>query len=443
MTRSPRAALILACVISAVVLIFTFLGPIKDFVITSGNHLYPYPGQDLILDYSLGWLWAIVLFFVVLLVPLSRLHRGALLRIWALKVFVSLGLGLAYEYQYGLDIDGYFRNVVAPDFVFSGFGFREGTVNIWQLVWLHNRLIPNSYHASKVGFAFIGLWACYLFYRAAVVLLRKEDIRVFYAISLFPSILFWSSTLGKDPIMLFGMSLYAYGVIGWFNRRRWREVACVVIGCLVVSLIRIWYLPIMMIPLAVLNLRLSRDIMTKTFLGLAILAILALSFWGLADIMNIETTNDAFEARSYAAHSFSGGGSSFDIPAFNDIEGIIRYAPIGVFTALFRPLPFEIDGIAGLLAGFENLFLLILLIMAIKRTKVRELLQPFVLWDITIVLIWAAFYGMVARNFGSLARYKLQILPFLFGLLIYLGRNRLTERTKMSNMYNAVAKESA
>jgi hypothetical protein len=73
-----------------------------------------------------------------------------------IKIVVSIFM-LAFEYKYALDADGYFTNAVAQDFTFEGFVFGNGTIIIQQLIWFHLKIIPDSYHAAKVGFALISL----------------------------------------------------------------------------------------------------------------------------------------------------------------------------------------------------------------------------------------------------------------------------------------------
>ena len=102
-----------------------------------------------------------------------------------------------------------------------------------------------------------------------------------------------------------------------------------------------------------------------------------------------------------------------------------RFAPLGAFTALFRPLPGELFNPLGLLASLENLVLLALVFLAIKRAKWRDIKQPLILWAITLILIWSVVYGFASsQNLGAAVRWKLQILPLLVGLLCYLGRRR-------------------
>jgi uncharacterized membrane protein YfcA len=101
------------------------------------------------------------------------------------------------------------------------------------------------------------------------------------------------------------------------------------------------------------------------------------------------------------------------------------FVPVGAFTALLRPLPGEVLNPFGLLASFENLVLLALLVRAIKRSKWKELRHPLILWAMTVILVWAVVYGFAStQNLGAAVRWKLQILLLFVGLLCYLGRRR-------------------
>ena len=46
-------------------------------------------------------------------------------------------------------------------------------------------------------------------------------------LGLYPSIIFWSSILGKDPIAFLGIGMYVFGVVGWSRTsRRCGHCAC-------------------------------------------------------------------------------------------------------------------------------------------------------------------------------------------------------------------------
>lgn len=399
------------------------------------------PQDDVASDYRVGFLWAVALWLSILVWPIRKADKRVLLWLWPVKMVVVLGAMLLVESHYrDNDAFRYFSIPQREGFRWPGFAFGEGTTNVVSLSWLHQQIIPDSYHAMKVSFAMVGLVAVYILYRAAVRFLGREEIRVLYLLALFPSILFWSSILGKDPVMLLGISLYIYGVVSINTHRRpdMRRlvyVGMVAAGVTLASLIRVWLGPILLAPLAVFGLIGSRHIFVKVFLIVvvvgALMQALALTsdrFNLAGDRFDVESTAGLVKTTDYLSHTAAKGaaeqgGSSQEVTKFQDLRGMAAFAPIGAFTALFRPLPGEILNPFGFLASLENVALLALLLRAIKRSKWRDLKQPLVLWAITVVLVWAVVYGFAStQNLGAAARWKLQILPLLVGLVFYLGR---------------------
>lgn len=394
-----------------------------DMVVALGRNI---PQENLAGDYLTAVAWAMILGASLLAWPVPARDKRPLLWAWLAKCLVTLGFMLFYESHYGLDAYYYFYESGTPGFVWGGLKMGAGTQNLVNLAWLHQQFIPDSYHALKVSFSMVGLLAVYLFYRAAVIFLKRENAGLFYAIALFPSILFWSSILGKDPFVLLGIALYVYGVVGWYELKRARYVLAILLGVFVGALFRVWLGPILVAPLLVFAFLKMRGLAMRV----AFLAAVACSFFYLQDQFmarfRIETMDDLLATTNSVSQAWNHGGSAQEVPeAFSDIDTMVGFVPLGAFTALFRPLPGDVPTLFGTLAGLENLLLLVLLLMALKRTRWRELGNPLALWAVLLVLVWAVAYGFVSyQNFGTAVRYKLQILPLLLGLLLYFSRRR-------------------
>lgn len=386
------------------------------------------PQANLEGDYVFAVIWAAVLGATIFIWPVSFTDKRGLLWIWLAKSFVVLMFMLFYEGNYtALDAYSSFEISTQSNFPFEELGLGAGSQNINFLAWLHSQVLPNSYHALKVSFSMIGLVAVYLFYRAAVIFLQREDRRILYLLALFPSILFWSSILGKDPIVLLGIALYVYGVVAWYQFKKVRYLWVLLLGVLVAGLIRIWLGPILLAPLAILVLQGKRHIVPKVaFMVFTTMAFILL-LNQFMDQFSLESLQDALATADVLSRSWAGeGGSGQEISAdLSSIGQAVGFVPLGIFTALFRPLPGEVLNIFGLLAGIENLFLLVLFGLAIKRMDWKKLKHPLVVWAIALVLIWATVYGFLSyQNLGTAVRFKLQILPVLLGLLLYLGRRK-------------------
>lgn len=388
------------------------------------------PQDDLFRDYTVGFFWATLLWMSLLLWPVRPREKKALLVVWGVKIAVTMGAMLFYESHYGLDAYRFFAEPQMQTFGWQGLSYGAGTRNVIQLSWLHQQVIPDSYHALKVSSAFLGLSSIYLFYRAAVRFLGREDERIFYALALFPSILFWSSILGKDTIVLFGIALHVYGVVGFYSRKRRGSSApwylfAMLAGVGIASFIRLWLGPILLMPLAVFVLTGVRNHSARIVLLVAIAAAGLFSLTHVQQAFRIETQADLVETTDRLSKSWARGGASQEVAEFRSLGSMVTFAPIGAFTALFRPLPGEIMNPFGIIAGLENALLLVLLVLAIKRTSWTELKNPLLVWAISLILIWAAIYGFVSyQNLGTAVRFRLQVLPIMVALLLYLGRVR-------------------
>jgi hypothetical protein len=385
------------------------------------------PQQFMATDYSIGLIWAVVLGSTFLLWPISAKERAALLGLWLARCLITLGAMLWYEDRYAfLDAYGYFDEGRRSGFIGSELGFTNGTTNLIQLSALHDAILPGSYHAQKVTFSFVGLVAAYLLYRAILVLRPLPDLRILVAIGLFPSILFWSSILGKEPIVVLGTSMYVLGVAGWYARREGKYLMILSVGIGLAMFIRLWNGPILLLPLLVLILTSVRQKGRRAVLfGLGMTA-MWIAYRQLSYMLQLETLEDALATADFLSQSWAIGGSAQRLDVdLTDPLAFAAFLPRGVFTALFRPIPGEILNPFGLLAGLENLLLLFLLGFAIKRARIVDFRHPLVLWAGVLVLVWAGAYAVVSyQNLGTAARFKVQILPILIGLLTYLSKPR-------------------
>jgi hypothetical protein len=380
------------------------------------------PRPDMAGDWLAGVLWAAALALLLAAAPVPRRDRRPLLVLWGAKCFVTLLFMLVYESAYAeLDTYYYLREAAVP-WMPRGTGLGHGTENVIALVWLHARVLA-SYHATKVSFALVGLAGVYFFYRGVVHATGREDVRALYALGLFPSVLFWSSILGKDPVQLLGIGLYGYGVLAWSRTRRSVYLLPLAVGVLVASMMRLWAAPILLFPLVVFAAWGIQGVWRRVvFVTLVAVTTLA-AVNAFADAFGVETAQDVYQTTDALSRSWSGGGSGQTVSVnFTDWRSMVYFMPLGAFTALFRPLPGEIPNMFGLMSGMENALLLGLAVLAVLRSTPARLRHPVVLWAVVLVLLWASVYGFVSfQNLGTAARYKLQILPVVLALLLYLG----------------------
>jgi hypothetical protein len=424
----------IACLFLVMVLGIAFGMVAQDFLIfvIASGHLIPL--EDMGRDYLVGVITSAILGFSILFWPISKIHKQDLILVWIIRSILTIGLLIFFESSHPQDSYEYLYDAINGT-KHTSVGLQSATPLVTFLTGL-NHFIPNSYHGSKVLFSMMGMLACYLFYKCAVLLLGRENRKTFYFIALFPSLFFWSSVIDKGTIIILGMSIYAYGTISWHKTKKASCFVPILSGILIMAGIRIWMGAIAAFPLVVLFLMSDIKFYKKTTLILASLIILFFLGEQFSIKFQIDSLDSAFKflefkSRSWNYDSGSGQTVNFQLKTWNDI---FSFLPLGIFTALFRPLPWELPSLIGILAGFENIFLLVILFIAFLKTRWRNIISPISMWLIILIAIWAGFFCFISyQNFGTAVRYKAQILPILLLLIVNLTKKNPSSISTSNN----------
>jgi hypothetical protein len=401
---------------------YAFAGPgLQRFIESSGVNI---PTSDAFVDYAWGVGWACVLLLSIFLWPVSWKHKKLLAAGWLVKCFMALVVMLPYEQQYwGLDCWTYFQRAhLGLEELSRRLTLGGADLVIW-LGALHLKIGPDSYHAMKLSFAMIGLWAVYLFYRAAELLVGRYSGFAFWALMLYPSVLFWSSILGKDPLILAAISLNVWGIVNVTVRGKNRYLIAVLAGVGAASAVRVWMGPILILPgLFVLGARIKH-------VGWRITAVLliacALSILAPATIdrLQLDKASDLLEATRTINEGWRANSSLHVDAELTSVWDLLLSTPERVFIAFFRPLPGDVPNLFGILAGFENLMLLLLSAWALLRLRLQYFRDHMFLWGTVLLVTWGLAYSVIAyKDLGTAVRFKLQVLPIHLGMIGYMFR---------------------
>jgi len=378
--------------------------------------------QDVIQDYGTALAWAVGLLASIFLWPIPKQHRMILVLLWLVRCGMTLGVMLPYEAIYGLDASTYYRFGLSLNDPLAWFSFGDGTLNIMGIVGLVSSL-TEAYNAIKVLFSYVGLVSVYIFYRSAVICLGRENVVVLFLLGLFPSYLFWTSIVGKDPIVLLGIALYCYGVAGLIVQQRMSMLAYVVIGLAIASFIRVWLGLIFVTPLIATYVLAGRaSALTKLIFILLAVPGFLVAFQGFAEQFSLQSTADLVATTDRISSSWATGGSAQQIDVdFDSIWSMLAFIPLGLFTSLFRPLPLEVPNIFGTFAGLENAGLLLLILCGVFRRGLGWMREPILLWAFSALIVWGAIYGFASyQNLGTAFRFRTQVTPILLLLGLYL-----------------------
>lgn len=375
-------------------------------------------------DYLNGLCVAIALGLFLTALPFKRNEKKVLLTLWVVKCVLGLVFMLFYEWNYGLDAYYYFEMSQIPLADFSNLGFGRGTQNMVALLWTleHHVFSTHSYHAQKMILSFVGLAGVFALYRGLRAVSSRVTPGLLLMIGLFPSVLFWSSILGKDPINLFSNCLFIYGVCSYYGKRRPIYLIVIAVALLLAALIRVWLVPVLVLPLVFLQISKIRHLSTKFVLfgGLFFAGTYCIRYLGQA--LSLENAEAVVSGVNYISKSWNTGGSATDVPELGSIGAVLKFLPIGMFTALFRPLPGEVLNIFGLFAGVENVFLIYLAYRSVKNYSKQTEARDIAILALGFVLLWSTLYAFISpQNLGAAVRFRLQVLPVMLALLLHLA----------------------
>jgi len=401
----------------------------QGFIENSGVNI---PTSDVVRDYAYGIGWGCALLLSILVWPVRWDHKRMLISAWIVKCFVTLVIMLPYEQQYeGLDCWTYFRQAHAGLEGMSGAISGSGGNIVIGLGAFHLAIGPDSYHAMKLSFAMIGFVGVYLLYRAGEVLLERPSPFAFWALLLYPSVLFWSSIIGKDPLMLAAIALNVWGVVTVTRRGGKIYLLAVLTGIAFASAIRVWMGPILLAPCLLLSsMRTKQTGWRITAVVLIVLALLTV-VPATVSRLQLDKTEDLLEATRTVAEGWDRANSSLRLDVdLKSTWDLLLFTPQTIFIAYFRPLPGDIPNLFGWLAGCENLALLLLSLWALLRVRLRHFRTHLFVWAVALLATWGIAYSVIAyKDLGAAVRYKLQIIPILLGVIGYLCRRPAATRT--------------
>lgn len=287
--------------------------------------------------------------------------------------------------------------------------FKSGTFFISFLTWIFSNFLGLSYYATMLLFSFFGFIAIFIFYIAG-----KENVNLpptmlgmtlLELIFLLPNIHFWSSSIGKGSVITLGLALLAFG-LSRFNRR----FLFLVIGGFLVFMVRSHILFAFITSIAIGSLITQKGI--RWYWRFVILTSCTFLFFFMIGTVTELTDTDSLNVLNSSnlinkANKLSRATSGVDIQNYG--------LAMKLFTFLFRPLFFDGLSAIGFLASIENVILLFIAIISIRK--------GFLFWSsingwfrilIIFFLIGSVILSQISGNLGIALRQKAQLQPFFF-----------------------------
>lgn len=302
---------------------------------------------------------------------------------------------------------------------------RQGSTNIIYVLSGLYSILPASRLGGGFVFATLAFTGSALFYRAFRLALPEADHR-FYGLVVFflPSILFWTSAVGKDAWGFWASGVVAYGLARYVREARPSGLVVAGLGLGLVYVARPHLAAFLILAAGIAFLLFYRAASgQKLLVWLAGLVLIvgggifvlqsAGEFLGLGSVFTL-STEEVEEFYDYRQDVSTTGGSEFTPPTAFDLVGLAS-SPIVV---LFRPFPWEAHNLWSLVTSLESVAWLALFLWR-RRVFWNRLVSirrdPWVAFALgySLIVILAL---TTAGNFGIVARQRVAFLPFLWML---------------------------
>lgn len=345
------------------------------------------------------------------------------LHLWLIKAFVTLIVMIPYEYYYGLDAYMYYAYAIQNS-VPVPFG-ESGTSDVIWINHYFTYLVGDSYYSLKLFNSFIAFIGLIFLYKSYEYVMQKSGFeirhgRFIYVLFLFPSVLFWSSILGKDPLNLFFVGLFTYGAFRLSDHFSLKALLLLILSIAGVYYIRTWWSIIMLMSIMFYYTRLNS---TRSLLYLLMISpALYLAMVYFLQMQNIGSFQDLFAKMTYTSQVLAYGSSSIEATTITGFGDYALYYLPNLFTSLFRPMPWDVRNAFSLLAAIENVVLFYLTYRYILRNWHEVFANRYLRFLILFIFAWSLFYVIISpTNLGMAVRFKLQVLP---AMLIIIGISR-------------------
>lgn len=326
-----------------------------------------------------------------------------------------LVFGIYYCFFIAGDARGYWRNAASltGDTFWQFLLQTQGTDFVTAINYFPASVLGLSYFSGTLLYTLIGYLGIALFYVLAIRLVPYNSyfmgVLLFPLIFFWPNLHFWSVAVGKDTLVFVSIAAFLFGVV---QRKYFVIVASLFFCYLIRPHITIMLLAAFgAVVLLSSNLSVSRKIIVFSFLFAVSLYILpfVVTYVKLGEF-SLEAIQSTAENKA-ALLSREGTGSRVDISSYP--------LPFKLFTFVYRPLFFDINGIPALIASIENFILLILSIKLFFSSPIRSFrAAPLVIKGLVVFfLIGTLLFAHSLGNLGVMIRMRNMFLP---GFLIFM-----------------------
>lgn len=317
---------------------------------------------------------------------------------------------------------------------------KESNFTVIRIASLFQILLPNAILATNLIIARVAYASMFKLYVLFCTYFPGREKHLAWAFLFMPSVAFWGSGIMKDTIALAGICWFIvlfYQLLIQKIRFSVGKLLGLLLAMYAIYMVKT-YLLLALLPGLVIWFNFQRISRIKSvfvrvflfpiiFIG-SVFGVLAfyISNSELFGVYGADSVlEEAAKVQQDLVREEAYGSNNFDIGRFDPtIAGVTAKIPAALVAGLFRPFITESGGSPTMvLAGIENLALIVLFIIALIRTRIIGFFSnifsnPLLILAFVFSLLLAFSIGLTSANFGALVRYKVPLVPFFVTILL-------------------------
>lgn len=337
--------------------------------------------------------------------------------------------GFLYAQEFGGDVNLYYYDILGVYGNYNG----VGTTFVVNFVQFLKSYLGGSFFDYFLLFQAIGFWGILLILRAFDDIHRELGQPTFsgiYFLLFLPGLHYWTSAIGKDSLIFFGVALCT-----WAAFRLQTRYLAFGAGVLIAILVRphIALLALVAFSITLLVGR-GTSLLTRGALLAVVLAGIG-SVAGLVEgtvsglsLTSADSMSELLETKSQVSEE-SGADLSITGASF----------PVKLLSLLFRPLFFDANGAFGFVASLENLVLLTVILTMIWRSGTALAVARATVFARFAFFFFVLITGLLALfnyNVGLGLRQKMMMMPTLLVFFVAMMAVRKAQKAQKGMVYD-------
>lgn len=299
-------------------------------------------------------------------------------------------------------------------------------------------------------FSFLGQWKLFLVFNE--ISKKKNTKLLAWAILYTPSICFWGSGLMKDSLCLGALGFIFHILYKIFIKKqvKKRDLFALIVLIFFLFIIKSYILFIVLASMGVVVFIRYVFQIKNIFIRIGMITFFVFSLGMAVALTNLQNSFVALIDDSYAMveiyktnyesvnNDDENSRGAIKISDFDSSPaGLLLKAPEVIFSCLYRPFLWESKKVIILFSALESTLLLLATLYLLIKTRFFGFFKtifsdPYILFCFILTILFALIIGFTTFNFGTMARYKIILLPFFYFMLLSIYNRISPEKLKMA-----------